>query len=75
MWLAMNNLCISNNYSLLACALGYIDGAKAKHIGFGLVLSDGEKMSTRKGTLIKLEELIKQSVEKSKEILRQKTKN
>ena len=58
----------------LARALGYIDGAKVKHIGFGLVLSDGEKMSTRKGTLIELENLIKQSVEKSKEILRQKIK-
>ncbi|KKT84648.1 MAG: arginyl-tRNA ligase [Candidatus Collierbacteria bacterium GW2011_GWA2_44_99] len=53
----------------------FIDGAKAKHIGFGLVLSGGEKMSTRKGTLIELEELIKQSVEKSKEILRQKNKD
>src|SRR3989344_4811542 len=59
----------------LARALGYIDGAKAKHIGFGLVLRGGEKMSTRKGTLIELEELIKQSVEKSKEILRQKNKD
>lgn len=58
----------------LAKALGYIDGAKAKHIGFGLVLSGGEKMSTRKGTLIELEELMKQSVEKSKGILRQKNK-
>ena len=27
----------------LARALGYIDGANVKHIGFGLVLSDGEK--------------------------------
>ena len=59
----------------MARALGYIDGAKVKHIGFGLVLSDGEKMSTRKGTLIELENLIKQSVEKSKEILRQKNKD
>ena len=59
----------------LARALGYIDGAKAKHIGFGVGLSGGEKMSTRKGTLIELEELIKQSVEKSKEILRQKNKD
>src|SRR3989344_4654943 len=59
----------------LARALGYIDGAKAKHIGFGLGLSGGKKMSTRKGTLIELEELIKQSVEKSKEILRQKNKD
>src|SRR3989338_5949787 len=59
----------------LARVLCYIEGAKAKHIGFGLVLSGGEKMSTRKGTLIDLEELIKQSVEKSKEILRQKNKD
>src|SRR3989338_10967755 len=59
----------------LARALGYIDGMKAKHIGFGLILSGGEKMSTRKGTLIELEKLIKQSVEKSKEILRQKNKD
>ncbi|MCK6463042.1 MAG: arginine--tRNA ligase [Candidatus Pacebacteria bacterium] len=58
----------------LAKTLGYTDGAKAKHIGFGLVLSGGEKMSTRKGTLIELEELMKQSVEKSKEILRQKNR-
>src|SRR3989339_1252548 len=59
----------------LARTLGYIDGDKVKHVGFGLVLSGGEKMSTRKGTLIELEELIKQSVEKSKEILRQKNKD
>src|SRR3989338_593227 len=59
----------------LARALGYIDGMKAKHIGFGLILSGGEKMSTRKGTLIELEKLIKQSVEKSKEILCQKNKD
>ena len=59
----------------LTRALGHVDGAKAEHIGFGLVLSGGEKMSTRKGTLIELDELIKQSVEKSKEILRQKNKD
>ena len=59
----------------LAKALGYIDGARTKHIGFGLVLSSGEKMSTRKGTLIELDELISQSVAKSKEILRQKNRD
>lgn len=48
------------------------DGVDAKHIGFGMVLRDGKKMSTRKGTLIELEDLISQSVEKSKEILLQK---
>lgn len=58
----------------LAKALDYIDEDTAKHIGFGLVLAGGEKMSTRKGTLIELNDLIKQSTEKSKEILLQKNK-
>ena len=48
------------------------DGVETKHIGFGMVLRDGKKMSTRKGTLIELEDLILQSVEKSREILLQK---
>ncbi len=48
------------------------DGMVAKHIGFGMVLREGKKMSTRKGTLIELDELISQSIEKSKEILLQK---
>lgn len=48
------------------------DSVEAKHIGFGMVLRDGKKMSTRKGTLIELEDLISQSVEKSKEILLKK---
>lgn len=58
----------------LAKELGYADGNIAKHVGFGLVMVEGEKMSTRKGTLVRLEELIDQSVSKSKEILRQKNK-
>lgn len=48
------------------------DGVEAKHISFGMVLREGKKMSTRKGTLIELEDLISQSIEKSKEILLQK---
>ncbi len=52
---------------------GHLPGnVEAKHIGFGMVLRDGKKMSTRKGTLIELEDLISQSVEKSREILLQK---
>lgn len=58
----------------LAKAMGCVDGNAAKHIGFGLVMTDGEKMSTRKGTLVRLEDLIDQSIAKSKEILRQKNK-
>lgn len=45
---------------------------EAKHIKFGMVLLEGEKMSTRKGTLIELKDLLSQSVKKSKEIIIQK---
>lgn len=55
---------------------GYLpDNTEAKHINFGVVLHGGKKMSTRKGTLIELEELFSQSVRKSKEILLEKNPN
>ena len=47
-------------------------GTEVKHIGFGMVLRDGKKMSTRRGTIIELEDLILKSVEKSRETLCQK---
>jgi arginyl-tRNA synthetase len=60
----------------LAEKTGYLPSTtKAKHIDFGMVTVDGKKMSTRKGTLIELEDLLKQSVEKSREILSQKNPN
>lgn len=40
-----------------------------RHIGFGLVLVDGKKMSTRKGTLVNLDEVLNQLTAKSKEIM------
>lgn len=56
----------------LASRLGYLK-SEAKHIPFGLLLSGGEAMSTRKGTLVELEDLIEQSVQKAKEIIRTKS--
>lgn len=56
----------------LAGRMGYLENTEAKHINFGMVLRDGKKMSTREGTLIELEELMSQSVNKSREILLQK---
>lgn len=56
----------------LAQRMGYLENMEAKHINFGMVLRDGKKMSTREGTLIELEELMSQSVNKSREILLQK---
>jgi len=46
-----------------------------EHIGFGLVLSDGKKMSTRKGSLVELEDLINESVNQAKKIIKQKNQN
>jgi len=59
----------------LAKAFGYADGNEAKHVGFGLVLAGGEKMSTRKGTLVLLEDLIGQSIGKAREILIKKNRD
>jgi len=60
----------------LAKKTGYLpEEVTAKHIGFGMVTVGGKKMSTRRGTLIELEDLLAQSVEKSREILVQKNPN
>lgn len=55
----------------LAEALGYLDqkNKKAEHISFGLILIEGKKMATRKGSLIEMNELLNEAVEKSKEII------
>ena len=42
------------------------------HIGFGLIMTDGKKMSTRDGTLIELKELVSKAKEKVAEILTEK---
>ncbi|MBU2578311.1 arginine--tRNA ligase [Patescibacteria group bacterium] len=53
----------------LAKESGIIGSQKVKHVGFGMILSGGKKMSTRGGTLIELEDLISQAVSKSKEMM------
>lgn len=56
-----------------ASKTGYLPySSEAKHIDFGMIMREGKKMSTRKGTLVELNDLLKQSVEKSREILFQK---
>lgn len=55
--------------------VGYIEhDMDTKHIGFGMVLKDGKKMSTRRGTVVELEELLRESVEKSKKMLLEKNR-
>jgi arginyl-tRNA synthetase len=52
---------------------GYLPkNVEVAHICFGMVLQNKKKMSTRRGTLIELDELIAQSVQKSKKTLLQK---
>ncbi|MFH1161883.1 MAG: arginine--tRNA ligase [Candidatus Jorgensenbacteria bacterium] len=54
---------------LLGEELNLLTGAEAKHVGFGMVLTEGKKMSTRKGTLVELEELIDQATLKSRAVI------
>jgi arginyl-tRNA synthetase len=57
----------------LAGKLEYLNGVTPKHIGFGLVLGeDGKRMSTRHGTAVELENLIDQSIKKSRKIIEEK---
>ena len=51
----------------------YINGLK--HVPFGMVLSKTGKMSTREGNIIKLEDLLNEAIEKSKEIIENKNPN
>ncbi len=57
----------------LAKRLGVAETARALHIGFGLVLGDdGKRMSTRKGTAIELDELVRKAIGAAGDILRAK---
>jgi len=53
----------------LVKAAKYSGDIEMRHIGFGLVLVDGKKMATRKGTLINLSDVISQITEKAKDIM------
>lgn len=43
-----------------------------EHVSFGMVLLPTGKMSTREGNVIKLEDLLKESIERAKQIIEQK---
>ena len=48
----------------------YIKGLE--HVSYGMVLLETGKMSTREGNIVKLEELLKEAIERAKEIIEQK---
>ena len=53
--------------------LGY--KTKYVHVSFGLVLLKGKKVSTRKGRIIFLEDVLKEAIKKAKELVSEKIKN
>lgn len=54
----------------LAKEVGYLpDTVRVEHIAFGMVLSEGQKMSTRKGTLVELETVMAKAIEKARGVL------
>ena len=55
---------------LLGLDKKYIKGLK--HVSFGMVLLSTGKMSTREGNIIKLEDLLNESIERAKKIIEQK---
>ena len=56
----------------LCDAAGYSKDIKLAHVDFGLVLINGSKMSTRKGTLVNLDNVLEQIIAKAKEIVASK---
>lgn len=54
----------------LAKAIGLLPAnIVANHIGFGMVLREGKKMSTRRGTVVELEDVLNKAAEKAKKIM------
>ena len=47
--------------------LGYEWQEGLEHVPFGMILKDGKKMSTRKGKIVLLEEVLKESIDLAKE--------
>lgn len=62
-----------NQLFALAESMDYLKNTTAKHISFGLVMVDGSPMSTRKGTLIELDELLDKAITKAKKIIEDKS--
>lgn len=53
--------------------LGWRNGIKTEHVKFGMVLAEnGKKFSTRKGEAIRLEEVIKKSIDTAKNTIEKK---
>ena len=45
--------------------MGYDWASRASHVDFGMLLKNGKKMSTRKGEIVRLDEVLEQVIEKA----------
>ncbi|MGD9908991.1 MAG: arginine--tRNA ligase [Candidatus Izemoplasmatales bacterium] len=55
--------------------MGYDFSENVIHVNFGLVLQDGKKMSTRKGKIVKLEDVLNEAIELSYDHILEKNPN
>jgi arginyl-tRNA synthetase len=55
--------------------MGYGWASKMVHIPFGMMLKDGKKMSTRKGKVVLLEEVLNESIEMARHNIEEKNPN
>ena len=53
--------------------MGYPWAKDCVHVSFGMVSFEGEALSTRKGNVVHLDDLLNQSIEKALEIIREKS--
>ncbi|HWO96368.1 MAG TPA: arginine--tRNA ligase [Bacillus sp. (in: firmicutes)] len=55
--------------------MGHSWAKDCEHVPFGLMRLEGKKMSTRKGRIVTLEEVLNEALEKAKEMIEAKTPN
>ena len=55
--------------------MGYSWAKNCVHVSFGMVSFEGEALSTRKGNVVHLEDLLSQAVSKAREIIEEKSPN
>lgn len=52
--------------------MGYPEADRIEHVNFGLVLQDGKKMSTRKGKVVKLVDVLHEAIQLSRAYIEEK---
>lgn len=61
-----------NQLKIVLSKMGYQWSEDIQHIPFGLILKDGKKMSTRKGKIVLLEEVLTEAIQLAKSTIEEK---